>query len=170
MYPLGTNSYPLGTNSYPLGMNSYPLGTNSYPVMDQPVFWGLLCSRGSDRLTSTAQPGLGGKRSDSSKVGVTSAVTELMQAIDREPNNLIEKKINIQLQKALTAQAGLWEQEHSHLLLSDSINMNGYVGLCHIAFITLMAIILVCDVNMNGYVGLCCITFITLMAIINLGV
>ena len=84
--------YPLGTNSYPLGMNSYPLGTNSYPVMDQPVFWGLLCSRGSDRLTSTAQPGLGGKRSDSSKVGVTSAVTELMQAIDREPNNLIEKK------------------------------------------------------------------------------
>ena len=89
------NSYPLGMNSYPLGMNSYPLGMNSYPVMDQPVLWGLLCSRGSDRLTSTAQPGLGGKRSDSPKGEITSAVTEQMQVIDHEEANLIEKKLNL---------------------------------------------------------------------------
>ena len=30
------------------------------------------------------------------------------------------------------------------------VNMNGYVGLCHIAFITLMTIILVCDVILVG--------------------
>ena len=32
--------------------------------------------------------------------------------------------------------------------------MNVYVGLCSIAFITLIAIIFMCDLNMNGYVQL----------------
>ena len=46
----------------------------------------LLC----DRLTCPAQPGHGGKRSDSPERGITSAVTELTQAIDHNRNNLIE--------------------------------------------------------------------------------
>ena len=50
-----------------------------------------LYSTGSDRLTCTAQPGHGGKRSESPKGGLTSAVTELMQAIDHDQSNLIEK-------------------------------------------------------------------------------
>ena len=48
-----------------------------------------------------------------------------------------------------------------------NMNMNVYVGLCSIAFITLIANIFMCDLNMNGYVRLCHITFMTLIAIIS---
>ena len=47
-------------------------------------------SKGSDRLTCTAQPGHGGKRRDSPEERVSSAITDLMQVIDHKPNNLIE--------------------------------------------------------------------------------
>ena len=47
-------------------------------------------SKGSDRLTCTAQPGHGGKRRDSSEERVSSAITELIQVIDHKPNYLIE--------------------------------------------------------------------------------
>ena len=53
----------------------------------------LLC----DRLTCPAQPGHGGKRSDSPERGITSAVTELTQAIDHNRNNLIENWLNIHI-------------------------------------------------------------------------
>ena len=46
--------------------------------------------QGEDRLTCPAQPGHGGKRSDSPERGITSAVTKLTQAIDHNRNNLIE--------------------------------------------------------------------------------
>ena len=42
------------------------------------------------RLTCPAQPGHGGKRRDSSKGRVSSAITKLMQMIDHEPSNLNE--------------------------------------------------------------------------------
>ena len=47
-------------------------------------------SKGSDRLTCTAQPGHGGKRRDSSEERVSSATTEFIQVIDHKPNYLIE--------------------------------------------------------------------------------
>ena len=47
-------------------------------------------SKGSYRLTCTAQPGHGGKRRDSPEEGVSSAITDLMQVIDHKPNNQIE--------------------------------------------------------------------------------
>ena len=47
-------------------------------------------SKGSDRLTCTAQPGHGGKRRDSPEERVSSAITDLMQVIDHKPNNQIE--------------------------------------------------------------------------------
>ena len=47
-------------------------------------------SKGSDRLTCTAQPGHGGKRRDSPEERVSSAIIDLMQVIDHKPNNLIE--------------------------------------------------------------------------------
>ena len=47
-------------------------------------------SKGSDRLTCTAQPGHGGKRRDSSEERVSSAIIELMHLIDHKPNYLIE--------------------------------------------------------------------------------
>ena len=43
-----------------------------------------------DRLTCTAQPGHGGKRSDSPEGRVPSAITEILQVIDHEPTNLNE--------------------------------------------------------------------------------
>ena len=47
-------------------------------------------SKGSDRLTCTAQPGHGGKRRDSPEERVSSAITNLMQVIDHKPSYLIE--------------------------------------------------------------------------------
>ena len=47
-------------------------------------------SKGSHRLTCTAQPGHGGKRRDSPEERVSSAITDLMQMIDHKPNNQIE--------------------------------------------------------------------------------
>ena len=41
-------------------------------------------------LTCTAQPGHGGKRSDSPEGRVPSAITEILQVIDHEPTNLNE--------------------------------------------------------------------------------
>ena len=48
------------------------------------------CSKGSSRLTCTAQPGHGGKRRDSSEERVSSAIIEFMHEIDHKPNNLNE--------------------------------------------------------------------------------
>ena len=47
-------------------------------------------SGGGNRLTCPAQPGHGGKRRDSSKGRVSSAITKLMQMIDHEPSDLNE--------------------------------------------------------------------------------
>ena len=47
-------------------------------------------SKGSDRLTCPAQPGHGGKRRDSPEERVSSAITDLMQVIDHNPDNQIE--------------------------------------------------------------------------------
>ena len=47
-------------------------------------------SKGSYRLTCTAQPVHGGKRRDSPEEGVPSAIINLMQVIDHKPNNQIE--------------------------------------------------------------------------------
>ncbi len=47
-------------------------------------------SKGSDRLTCTAQPGHGGKRRDSPEERVSSVITNLMQVIDHKPSYLIE--------------------------------------------------------------------------------
>ena len=117
-----------------------------------------------DRLTCPAQPGHGGKRSDSPERGITSAVTELTQAIDHNRNNLIENWLNIHIfccwvnyemlsfSRLLTAQPWVWswgqgkvDTNHSILLidslceaekLSHSVNMNYHVKICFIACIT----------------------------------
>ena len=47
-------------------------------------------SKGSARLTCPAQPGHGGKRRDSPEERVSSAITDLMQVIDHNPDNQIE--------------------------------------------------------------------------------
>ena len=47
-------------------------------------------SKGSYRLTCTAQPGHGGKRRDSPEERVSSAIIELMHLIDHKPKYLIE--------------------------------------------------------------------------------
>ena len=47
-------------------------------------------SKGSNRLTCTAQPGHGSKRRDSPEERVSSATIDLMQVIDYKPNNQIE--------------------------------------------------------------------------------
>ena len=48
--------------------------------------------KGRNRLTCPAQPGHGGKRRDSRKERVSSAITKLMHVIDHNPNDLIEIK------------------------------------------------------------------------------
>ena len=51
-----------------------------------------LSRKGRDRLTCTAQPGHGGKRRDSPKERVSSAITEFMHVIDHKQNDLNEIK------------------------------------------------------------------------------
>ena len=128
-----------------------------------------------DRLTCPAQPGHGGKRSDSPERGITSAVTELTQAIDHNRNNLIENWLNIHIfccwvnyemlsfSRLLTAQPWVWSwgqgkvDTNNYILLIDRLceaekERQSYILLSH-------------SVNMN-HVEICFIACITYMAII----